>query len=198
MPCSHRFNEDLYPNHKLKHLFVGTFNPEWNNPNGNNANWFYGRRTNSFWNIMPRAFGHTDLNNHENRLNPETWKQYCFENSIGLTDMIETILDANEQEHQNQIINFLDNQLEAFNNIQLTDIINLINKNVETLCGVYLTRYCHTLNENGIFYQRWLEIENLCNQIGIHHSCLVTPSNGYMMPRDEKVELWQNGINNCR
>ena len=106
MPCNHRFQEDLYPQHQLKYLFVGTFNPEWDNPNGNNANWFYGRRTNSFWNIMPRTFGHPYLNNPENRLNPEPWKQYCFDNDIGLTDMIETILDANEQEHQNQIISF--------------------------------------------------------------------------------------------
>ena len=197
MPCNHRFQNDLYPNHILRYLFVGTFNPEWNNPNGNNANWFYGRHTNSFWNIMPTTFGHPNLNNAQNRQDPQAWRQYCLDNGIGLTDMIETILDANEEEHQNQIIGFLDDQLEIFQQIQLTDIPRLIEANAQSLCGVYLTRYCHTLNQNGLFHNRWTQIENLCDNHGIHHSCLVTPSNGFMMPVAEKVQIWQNEINNC-
>lgn len=196
MPCNHRFREDLYPNQKLKYLFIGTFNPEWNNPNGNNANWFYGRRTNSFWRILPETFGHLNLNNAQNRKNPKPWRDYCIQNGIGLTDIIQTITDAEEQEHNAEILGFLDDQLEGFNEVLLTDISNLIIRNAESLCGVYLTRYCHTLNKNGIFYQRWTEIENLCDQNGIHHSCLVTPSNGYMMPVTEKVKLWQKEINN--
>jgi hypothetical protein len=197
MPCNHRFIADLYPNYKLKYLFVGTFNPEWDNVNGNNANWFYGRTRNSFWNIMPQTFGYINLNNQQNRINPTPWKEYCFNNGIGITDMIETIIDANEDEHQNQILGFEDQFLEQFNQIVLTNIPKIIENNINSLCGVYLTRYCHTLNQNGIFYQRWSEIKNICDQNKIHNSCLVTPSNGYMMPRIEKIQLWQNSINIC-
>lgn len=194
MACNHRFIEHLYPEHELKYLFVGTFNPEWDNPNGNNANWFYGRRTNSFWNIMPRALGHSDLNNRLNRHKTKAWKQFCLVNKIGLTDMIEKILDADEKRHQNEIISFLDDKLEVFNQIKLTNVKTLIQANSRTLQGVYLTRYCHTLNPDGLFYKTWSEIQDQCKELGIHNSCLVTPSNGYMMTRDQKVELWRSNI----
>lgn len=176
---------------------MGTFNPEWDNPNGGNANWFYGRPRNSFWNIMPQAFGHPNLKTPQNQANPEAWKQYCLDNGIGLTDIIECIEDANEHEHHDQIMGFLDNELELFQEILLTDIPSLIDENKESLCGVYLTRYSHTLNVDSVFLHRWMEIENQCEDYGIHHSCLVTPSNGYMMPVVNKIELWQNQINIC-
>lgn len=194
MPCSHRFHEDLYPEHRLEYLFIGTFNPEWNDPNGNNANWFYGRRTNSFWRILPATFGYPNLNTDQYRQNPDLWKQYCADNSIGLTDMIEKIIDANEEEHQEQVLSFLDNQLEKFDQVQMVDIPKIISANANSLSGVYLTRYSHTLKPKSLFRNRWTEIENLCDDYGIHHSCLVTPSNGYRMPVAEKIRQWQNEI----
>ncbi len=194
MPCHHRFQEDLYPNYKLKHLFVGTFNPEWNSQNGNNANWFYGRRTNSFWRILPTVFGHENMNTVFNRLNPQKWKDYVSENNIGITDMISSILDANEDVQGPQILGFLDNELEAFHEIIFTDIIQIIQNNADTLKGVYLTRYAHTLNPNTILFQRWTEIIQLCDNLGIHHSPLVTPSNGFRLPVIQKVEIWNQNI----
>ena len=83
-----------------------------------------------------------------------------------------------------------------FKEIKLTNIKSLINSNAKTLCGIFLTRYCHTLNPNGIFHQTWSEIQKQCNELGIHNSCLITPSNGYMMPRDEKVTIWKDKIIN--
>lgn len=44
MPCNHKFQEDLNLERldfKPTTLIVGTFNPEW--PDGNQAQWFYGR-----------------------------------------------------------------------------------------------------------------------------------------------------------
>lgn len=197
MPCKHRFQEDLYPEQELKHLFIGTFNPEWNNLKGNNANWFYGRHTNSFWNIMPSVFGHPNMNTAKHRQNPNIWKQYCIENGIGLTDIIESINDADQELHFNEIISFLDDKLEKFQKVQLTDIPRIIRANSKSLCGVYLTRYAHGLIPNGIFFNRWTEIQNLCNELGIYHSSLVTPSNGYMMPVQEKIRHWQKDIKSC-
>ncbi|MBS3993008.1 MAG: hypothetical protein KGZ87_04750 [Bacteroidetes bacterium] len=195
MPCNHRFLNDLYPQYKLRYLFVGTFNPEWNNPNGNNANWFYGRRTNSFWRILPETFGHNNMNTAQNRQNPEIWKNYCIKNGIGLTDIIEKIIDANIDDNQNEIYSFLDNQLEEFQQIQLTDILKLIKENKDSLKRVYFTRYCHTLSRDGVLLNRWNQIRDLCDELNIHNSCLVTPSNGYRMPVNEKIELWLNTIN---
>tara|TARA_B000000532_G_scaffold149379_1_gene119939 strand:+ start:356 stop:946 length:591 start_codon:yes stop_codon:yes gene_type:complete len=195
MPCNHRFIQDLYPNHNLKYLFIGTFNPEWDSPKGNDANWFYGRYTNSFWKILPETFGHPNLNIINNRQNPKPWKDYCIKNGIGLTDIIQTIKDAKEEEHKTEILGFQDKHLERFNEVIFTDISNLIIRNSETLYGVYLTRYCHTLRKNGIFYKRWTEIENLCKQNGIHYSCLISPSNGCRVSIAEKVKIWQMKIN---
>jgi hypothetical protein len=106
MPCNHRFIEDLYPKHKLKFLFVGTFNPSWENLNKNNANWFYGRRTNSFWRILPSIFNQPNMNNKLHRLNINLWKKYCLENNIGITDIIESIRDANDdkEEHKKEFL----------------------------------------------------------------------------------------------
>lgn len=195
MPCFHRFQEDLTPQHELRYLFVGTFNPEWNNPNGNNANWFYGRRTNSFWRILPSVFGGENMNTIQHRENPQIWKNYCTDNGIGITDIITTILDAEEEEHGQQILGFQDEFLEQFNEVLFTNIPEIIHNNSNTLLGVYLTRYSHTLNPNGIFHQKWHQIEGLCNELGIHNSPLVTPSNGYMMPVAEKSLIWQQTIN---
>ncbi len=197
MPCNHRFREDLYPDYRLKYLFVGSFNPGWNNPNGNNATWFYGRRSNSFWRIMPNVFGHDNMNKAYYRRNTHIWKSYCTDNGIGITDMIEIIFDANEPEHQQLILGFQDDQIESFRAFRLTDIPGIIEKNSKSLCGVYLTRYCHTLDQGGIFSRRWNEIVGLCKNLEIHSACLVTPSNGYMMPVNEKIKEWQKEIIIC-
>lgn len=195
MPCFHRFQEDLIPLHELRYLFVGTFNPEWNNPNGNNANWFYGRRTNSFWRILPSVFGGENMNTFHHRQNPQIWKDYCLENGIGFTDIITAILDAEVEVHEQQIMGFQDNFLEHFINIIFTNIPQIIENNANSLLGVYLTRFSHTLNPNGIFLEKWHEIEGLCNDLGVHNSPLVTPSNGYMMSVAEKSLIWQQAIN---
>jgi len=57
MPCEHRFLNDLIPNWELEYLFIGTFNPSWNNNNAVQADYFYGRVRNNFWCILPRSSG---------------------------------------------------------------------------------------------------------------------------------------------
>ena len=69
MPCRHRFINDINPLGQLKYLFVGTFNPSWDRPQGDDANWFYGRQYNDFWFIMPQVFGLDNLMPQEFRTN---------------------------------------------------------------------------------------------------------------------------------
>lgn len=196
MACNHRFINDLIPNYPIKYLFVGTFNPSWNNLNGNNANWFYGRRTNSFWNIMPRVFDNENLNNKHNRLNPTNWKEYCVKNRIGITDLITSIIDADETNeiHVKKIRSFLDNDIESFKQFDKTEITNIIGNNLKTIKGVYLTRYAHGLKQNGILSQSWNEISLYCQRNKIQCDSLVTPSNGYRKPVIEKIKIWKEII----
>jgi len=56
MACDHKFIEDLtiqYADWTVRTLFVGTFNPGWTECN-NAAQWFYGRKRNEFWCILPK------------------------------------------------------------------------------------------------------------------------------------------------
>jgi len=189
---------DLTPSFPLQYLFVGTFNPSWDNPNGNNANWYYGRRTNDFWYIMPQVFGHQSLMPRQFRTNPDFLRKWCEKNSIGVTDLISSIQDANENnpEHKDWILGMQDEHLENFDDIACTRINNIIEENHDTLQGIYLTRYTHTLDQQGILFRLWNNVVNVCNQYQIPHASLVTPSRGYrVMNRNQKLHSWQQIIN---
>lgn len=197
MPCEHRFINDLRPNGKIKHLFIGTFNPSWDRPDGDNANWFYGRKNNDFWYIMPQVFGHHSLMEPQFRNNREFLMTWCNENQIGITDLIRNIVDAdiNNETHRESILSMRDNEFDKFNNIIPSDIIEIISQNRANLCGVYLTRYKHTLDDQGVIFNFWSAIENCCGEYGIHFHDLVTPSRNYrVIRRDEKLQLWLQAI----
>ena len=196
MPCNHRFKPELDShNYELKWLFVGTFNPEWNNPNGNNANWFYTRHTNSLWHILPMAIHDESMMHFLN--DTLELKKWCLKNKIGFSDLISHVLDADEEnpDHFADMIGFKDTILENYT-LARTDLENLICENAEPLRkgGVYLTRYSHTLPQNGKIIGFWNTIANLCEELNIPFDCLVTPSNGYMLPRVQKVALWQETL----
>jgi G:T/U-mismatch repair DNA glycosylase len=200
MPCNHRFQNDLYPQGQLKHLFVGTFNPAWDRPQDDNANWFYGRQYNDFWYIMPQVFEYPSLMPRQSRENRLTLLNYCLNNNIGLTDLINCVNDADEniEEHRKIILSVNDNGFDYFNDIDPTNIIQIINQNSENLCGVYLTRQVHNLNPAGIINQLWAIVTNRCNELGIHTSDLVTPSRQFrQITRDVKLQIWINTINIC-
>ncbi len=204
MPCQHRFINDLLPEYPLKYLFVGTFNPEWDRPN-DNANWFYGRQRNSFWKILPGVFEGPNL--YPQRLNPEVLKTFCINRSIGISDIIRNIPNAeiNNPAHVSWISKVKDKDLERFNVLEATSIEDLILRNKKTLMGVYLTRYQHTLPignptvnfpNRGFILNQWNHIVETCNQSGIHHSDLVTPSNGYFVLNvEQKIQHWREHIN---
>lgn len=87
MSCKHRFYNSLFPaENNYEFLVIGTFNPEWDAINGNNADYFYGRDSNFFWCIVPHAFDETCLINS----GPNEWKKFCLkaEHKIAITDLI--------------------------------------------------------------------------------------------------------------
>ena len=200
MPCEHRFINDLYPAGQLKYLFVGTFNPSWDRPQNDNANWFYGRPYNDFWFIMPQVFGQQSLMDRDFRTNREFLFNWCNQHKIGLTDLIANIQDAdiNNDEHKNIILSVNDNAFDTFEQIIPTNIQTIINANANTLCGVYLTRYEHTLLVDGIINNLWTVIKATCNNLNIHCHDLVTPSRQFRaLTRIQKLNDWTNTIQIC-
>ncbi|WP_125077710.1 hypothetical protein [Rufibacter latericius] len=148
---------------------------------------------------MPQALGMPSL--AEYRANRGHLMNWCQQNSIGITDLIECIDDADENnpQHVARINSFLDVDLEAFNQITPTNILSIIEKNKETLCGVYLTRYEHTLHNGQPIHTFWNIVKNRCQELNIQTHGLVTPSGGYfVMTREQKISLWRRAINlNC-
>jgi hypothetical protein len=198
MPCNHRFQNELTSHkHPLNYLFVGTFNPAWDHPNGNNANWFYTRSRNSLWHIMPMVtIGASML---QFRHDTNFLKEWCSNplRGIGFSDLISSVLNADEEnpEHFADMIGFNDNILENYNLLG-TDLAELIRQNQDTLRngGIYLTRYTHTLPRNGQIIGFWNSVVNLCEELNIPNNCLVTPSNGYRLKRERKIEMWQESM----
>jgi len=196
MACNHRFQQELTAhNYPLNYLFLGTFNPEWNSRN-NNASWFYCRSSNDLWYILPKIIDGTNL--MQERDNVQLLKEWSIFNSIGFTDLISHIENADElnNDHVRKILSFKDNYLEKFD-LVATDIDFLIRKNADTLRkgGVYLTRFEHTMKTNGKIFMLWKKIKNICEELSIPCNCLVTPSRGYRkITRDQKAIIWQQII----
>lgn len=124
MACNHRFQNDLqlgYANWEVRTLFIGTFNPAWLIPN-NNAEWFYGRvARNDFWGILPTIHTGETLSVKD----PQQWKTFCQVHHIGITDIISSLVDAEESNpiHVEKVKKFRDQDLATFeiliNNIPL-------------------------------------------------------------------------------
>jgi hypothetical protein len=176
MACPHKFERFL----NLERLdfepitlIVGTFNPAW--PEGNNAEWFYGRtRNNYLWDVLPRMY------NPNFNLRREThvqWKQFCSANRIALTDVIHVINDADEnnEEHQEIMRTYLDTSFaDYFEDFTFTNLVALIEQH-PTIQHVYLTR------QEGVelFDEQWSLVEQFSENNpnrNLHFRKLLTPS----------------------
>jgi hypothetical protein len=179
MACNHKFIRYLNLERidfKPTTLIVGTFNPAW--PQGNNAEWFYGRthdehgnRNNSFWDVLPRLF-----KNEPTLIDagPVEWKQFCSRKEIAITDLISSIDDANPEnpEHVDFMAGFADNVIaDEFEEHILIDIISLLQNN-PTIRKVYITNGVNGAFWNGI----WNPINQYCITNNIVCSKLLTPS----------------------
>ncbi|WP_207534897.1 hypothetical protein [Desertivirga arenae] len=178
MPCNHKFQADLILN-RLSFipttLIIGTFNPSW--PETNNASWFYGRthddhgnRNNSFWDVLPRLYGEPSLIDADT----SDWKNFCIRNQIAITDLITSIIDADEgnELHAKFLGGYADNVIaEKFEHHLITDIIQILQNN-QTLTNIYITN-----GVNGSFWTKiWRPIEKYCDLHGKRCNTLLTPS----------------------
>lgn len=187
MPCKHKFQAYLALDKVTfapSRLFVGTFNPGW--PALNYAEWFYGRtRNNYFWDILPETLGWPGLR----KQGPEHWKNFCSTQRIALTDLISSVVDANELNpfHQQWLGNYSDQILSTkFRQFEFTDIVGILQKH-ETIREVYLTR-----TASSIFWQRlWKPVQDYCADNRLYCAELVTPSKGarFSMTRGSNIPI---------
>lgn len=191
MACNHRFLNELIPNWEIDYLFIGTFNPEWDNER-NNAIYFYGRPRNDFWYIMPQVFGDIGLKEHQN--NKECLIGYLKSKKIGLTDLVKSLknTDQNNPEHRERVLSYRDRYLENFDiEYNVCEIKNLINKN--QVKGVFLTRKIDPKSE---ICKKWLDIKEFCQQRNVKAAELITPSPLFhKLSKDQKLQKWKEVIN---
>lgn len=133
MCCLHRFLDyhvdGLFPTWKAKYLIIGTFNPSWNKPSGNNADYFYGR-SNYMWRLLPRFVLEKSL--EESSIEQKI--SFCKRNHIGFTDLIKRVdnADYNNNLHRVRILSFKDSDLLQFGadlQFNTQDIMNYIDNN---------------------------------------------------------------------
>lgn len=137
MACEHKFINDLqlqYVDWEVKTLFIGTFNPGWNECVNNNASWFYGRtQRNEFWHILPYIHEQKSLMDG----NRESWIKFCKKNSIAITDILLKLNDADSanNEHRKIICNLKDDSLENFK-VTINDIAAILenHKSIRQIC----------------------------------------------------------------
>lgn len=193
MSCKHRFYDNLIPTWEFDYLFIGTFNPEWNNPNGNNANYFYGRHTNDFWYILPKVFGDTDLMTKEKRTDQNLLINYLKTKKIALTDIVIEVKNVEKENelHFKDIISVKDKSLEKYELIFNSEIYRLLNNKLK---GVFFTR---KYDSKSTICNQWKLIKDKCEELSIPTSELVTPSRGYRSNgynREKKINEWRNII----
>ena len=117
MACKHKFYgieeyNGLIPNWKCKTLIIGTFNPENKFHSRNDANFFYQRRKNYFWDILPLLSNEKSIEKKNSNKQIEYLKKY----KIGLTDLLLSINDADNNclIHKDLISTVKDEDIERF------------------------------------------------------------------------------------
>lgn len=171
MACHHKFKNNLNLSnldYSPETLIIGTFNPSW--PDKNYAKWFYGRtKENHFWDVLPKVYGEESLINAD----PVDWKNFCKRHLIGITDLIECINDADEnnQEHIKILSTYSDSNIEKhFTDFSTEHIFNILN-NKNNIKNIYLTRK----GKGKLFGKLWLLIKKCCNNNSKTEE-LLTPS----------------------
>lgn len=87
-PIDHqlKINENYFPDWKVSHLFIGTFNPA----GGDQVNYYYGRQRNRLWEILSNLFN-TDFDP-----NSGEFIQLLQKYEIACVDMIDSVLVLKE------------------------------------------------------------------------------------------------------
>lgn len=159
---THRFlDHRIHPNTEV--LLIGTFNPE---TERNPAEFFYGRRQNFLWRLLPIARGEKDLK----ECSPAEKLAFMHRHRIDFTDLIEELCVESGQE-ANYDDTYLDSKVSRWK-----DIIGLIDS-LPYLKKVAFTRKTFAGIPN--MKQRILEIQWHCESKGLDFKALTTPSRFY-------------------
>lgn len=175
MPCPHKFQSFLNLERldfEPETLIVGTFNPAW--PEGNYAQWFYGRTSNNyFWDVLPRLYS-PNLNLRKPDSGPNDWKLFCREHKVAITDLIYCIEDADpkNESHYKALKTYSDASISKhFQQLTFTDILGILRR-FPSIKYVYLT----TQAKIELFNQRWTAVEEYGQNHGVRVRRLLTPS----------------------
>ena len=138
MSCIHKFyahpfhqqnSFGLFPIWKANTLIIGTFNPSNTYHSENDALYFYGRKKNYFWDVLPIFANELLLD----KTNPEAQRQFLTANKIALTDLLISIIDADisNPEHIISIKSVRDKEIEKFSSFKWNtpNIISYIDAN---------------------------------------------------------------------
>lgn len=157
---NHQFKGHQFyvPKHELKYLFIGTFNPEF----GDKVPYYYGRKSNYFWEVISNIFN-TVINPFE-----ENFFKKLEDLKIGCLDIVDSLT---YEEKYHELINgkgYADEVIfKKKNNIKINyntnQIIDLVKKN--RLKEIYIT------NKGDVFRKEQIleikSINNFCNIINI-------------------------------
>jgi G:T/U-mismatch repair DNA glycosylase len=166
----HRFfGHKLNP--ETETLIVGTFNPE---AEKNDAEFFYGRKRNFLWRLLPIAIGLDDLKN--NTKNEKL--AFIQKNRIDFIDLI-TEVDVAIGEETNYEDKYLDDKVTEWRNV--VDEL----KKLKKLKRVAFTR--KTVNDIPQMKLRIEEVKRYCDSKQIPFRFLKTPARTYS---PDKQKIW--------
>lgn len=177
MIVKHRFL-NKYPIIGKKILIIGTFNPD---IICNEATYFYGRKRNYFWDLLPSIFGDKSLKDKsvEKKIN------FLKINNIELTDLILSV-DISEED----IPFYGDDKLRKVIEWNTNNILNVLNKN--NTIEVYFTRKSFDTKVKKIKDEIY-KIKNFCEEKNIKFEFLPTPAR-YI--NEKKLKEWKAKFKN--
>jgi len=144
-------------------LLIGTFNPD---AVDNNAEFFYGRSRNYLWQLLPSAFGETDLKGESK----QEKIQFIGKYKIDLIDLIEEIQVDSGQE-ANYDDSYIDSKVIRWRNVM--EVID----NLSNLKRVCFTR--KTFLDIPHMKSQIDSIKKQCDDKGISFKALITPARFY-------------------
>lgn len=166
----HRFeNHSINPHTEV--LIVGTFNPE---VPDNEAEFFYGRKRNFLWRLLPASYQQQDLKG----ASMQEKLSFITTNKIDFIDLVKSVKVEPGQE-ANYSDAYIDKHIEETNDV--TDLI----KSLRHLKKVVVTRQTF-LGVPKIKHQVD-SICEYCQQNNIAFECLPTPARFY---NEQKQQVW--------
>jgi G:T/U-mismatch repair DNA glycosylase len=156
-------------------LIVGTFNPD---VIGNDAEFFYGRKRNFLWTLLPKVFNESSLKDCDNKA------KLCFmkKHKIDFADLILEI-DVESGEENNYSDDYIDGRVIKWKNI-IEDIFKK-----HRIQKVYFTR--KTFSNIPNIKKRIFEIKEYCNNHNIKFNFLVTPAR---LENKAKLDEWKKAF----